>query len=322
MAVKIGFVGVGGIAHAHINSLTQIPGTCLTAFADLDRARAKAAADRFGGRAYRDWKKMFDSEELYAVYVCVPPHGHVGEEEAAAKRGWHLFIEKPVANDLATAKRIARAIKQNDVICSVGYHWRYYDTTNRAKQILKGKTVGMVLGYWLGSMPGVPWWRVQRQSGGQMVEQTTHIFDLARYLVGDIKRVQAAYALRALKDVPKLTVADVGTATLEFENGAVGQVSTTCLLKQGYTVGLRILTRDVILESDGGGLRVIQPGHTEHFQSAMSPMMVEDQVFVRAIQTGKRGAIRSDYDDALKTLAVTLAANESAKTGKPAAVRV
>jgi myo-inositol 2-dehydrogenase/D-chiro-inositol 1-dehydrogenase len=320
MPVKVGFVGAGGIAHAHINSLTQIGGVELVAFADLDRSRAKAAAERFGGRAYRDWEEMYDSEELDAVYVCVPPHGHVGEEEAAAKRGWHLFIEKPIANDLATARKIARTIKQNGVVCSVGYHWRYYDTTDRAQALLKGKTVGLVLGYWLGSMPGVPWWRVMRQSGGQMVEQTTHIFDLARYLVGDVKRVQAAYALRALKDVEKLTVPDVGTATLEFENGAIGQISTTCLLTQGYTVGLRVLTREVIVEIDGGTLRALEPGHSEQFQSTASPTLIEDQVFIRAVQTGKAGAIRSDYDDALKTLAVTLAVNEAAKTGK--AVRV
>lgn len=322
MPVKIGFVGVGGIAHAHISNLMQIPGVQLVAFADLNRSRAKAAADRFGGRAYRDWRKMFDSEELDAVYVCVPPHGHVGQEEAAAKRGWHLFIEKPIANDLATAKRIARAIKQDGVISSVGYHWRYYDTIDRAKVLLKGKTVGIVLGYWLGTMPGVPWWRVMRQSGGQMVEQTTHIFDLARYLVGEVKRVHAAYALRALKHIDKLTVPDVGTATLEFQNGAIGQISTTCLLNQGYNVGLRILTPELIVESDGGALRVVEPGHTEQFQSAVSPTLIEDQVFVRAVRTGKAGAVRSDCDDALRTLAVTLAANESAKTGKPVTVKV
>ena len=320
MPVKIGFVGVGGIAHAHIHNLRQIPGTELVAFADLNRSRAKAVADRFGGRAYRDWRKMYDNEELDAVYICVPPHGHVGQEQAAAKRGWHLFIEKPIANDLAVAKRIARAIRQSGVISSVGYHWRYYDTSDRARALLKGKTIGMVLGYWLGTMPGVPWWRVMRQSGGQMVEQTTHIFDLARYLVGEVKRVHAAYSLQALKHVPKLTVPDVGTAILEFHNGAIGQISTTCLLNQGYSVGLRVLTPELIIESDGGSLRVVEPGHTAQFQSAVSPTMMEDQVFVRAVRTGRAGAIRSGYDDALKTLAVTLAANQSAKTVK--AVRV
>lgn len=318
--VKVGFVGSGGIAGAHMGSLVQIPEAKMVAFCDVQFDRAKGRAEQYGGKAYRDYRKMLDKEELDALYVCVPPFAHLDQELIAARKGIHLFIEKPIALSLAKAKAINAAIKRAGIVCSVGYHWRYQDTTDRARELLKDRAVGMVLGYWMGGMPGVAWWRRMKQSGGQMVEQTTHIFDLARYLCGDVKRVSAAYATRALMKVPQFDVSDVGTCTLEFKSGAVGQISTSCLLGQGYRVGLTIACHDFLLETDGGSLRMTEPGHNEDWRATTNPMLREDQVFIKACQTGKTREIRSPYSDAMKTLAVTLAANESAKKGRPVAL--
>jgi predicted dehydrogenase len=175
----------------------------------------------------------------------------------------------------------------------------------------------MALGYWMGGMPGVPWWRRLEGSGGQFVEQTTHIVDLARYLCGDVSEVYAAFATRALKDVPDFSVWDVGTVTLKFSSGAVGQISNTCLLNQGYTVGLHIVTPDLILEHSGA-LKVLEHGKTETIAAAVNPTEREDRTFLAAVQSGDGSHIRSPYDDAVKTLAVTLAANVSATSGAPA----
>ena len=319
--VKVGFIGSGGIANAHMNALSQIPEAKLVAFCDVQLDRAKAAVQRFGGAAYRDYRKLLEKEDLDAVYICLPPFAHGDQELQALKKRCHLFIEKPIALSLEKAQQINAAIKRGGAVCSVGYHWRYQDTTDRARSLLEGRTVGMVLGYWMGGMPGVAWWRRLKQSGGQMVEQTTHIFDLARYLCGDVKRVTAAYATRALMKVPQFDVSDVGTAVLEFKSGAVGQISTSCLLGQGYTVGLTIACHDFLLETDGGSLRLREPGHNEDWRATTNPMLREDQVFIKACQTRKTGEIRSPYSDALKTLAVTLACNESAKKGKPIIVK-
>lgn len=317
MAVRIGFIGSGGIANAHMNVLQGTEDVSLAAFADPQVERAENAAARFDGTAYSDYREMLEKETLDAVYVCVPPFAHEDQEIIAARKGLHLFIEKPIALSMAKACEIKKAIDDAGVIACVGYHWRYNGTTQQARELLDDLPVGMVLGYWMGGMPGVPWWRVMAGSGGQMVEQTTHIFDLARYLAGDVTEVYAAYATRCLEEVPNFDVSDVGTATLKFAGGAVGTVSNTCILGQGYTVGLHIAAKDLVLEIDGGNLRVLRPGKTEIIANNVNAFQAEDQTFIHAVRTGDTSGIRSTYEDAMKTLAVTLAANESARTGVP-----
>ena len=158
------------------------------------------------------------------------------------------------------------------------------------------------------------------KSGGQMVEQTTHIFDLARYICGDVQEVYAAYATRVMGAVPEFNICDVGTATLKFKSGVVGTISNTCVLSVPYTVGLHVIAKDLVMELHGD-LKVVEPGHTEVFSGGVNPMLEENVAFINAIKTGDRSLIRSDYADAVKTLATTLACNESAETGKPVAVK-
>jgi len=319
MAVRIGFFGSGGIARAHMQALAQIEGAEMVAFCDVAADRAQACADQYHGRAYSDLGAMLDAEKLDALYVCTPPHVHGEPEIHAAGRGLHLFIEKPIANNLDTANKVLAAIEKAGVLNLVGYHMRYLDTVDQAKELAAGQTLGMVLGYWMGGMPGVPWWRVQAESGGQLVEQTTHIFDLARYFAGEVTHVCAATAVRALQDVPNFTVTDVGTVVLKFAGGAVGSISNTCLLSVPYTVGLHLIYPKMVLEI-AGGLRVLEPGVTREIRSQVDVRRVQNEAFVKAIQSGKKALIRSDYADARRSLAVSLAANESAATGQAVAV--
>lgn len=324
MPLHIGFIGTGGIAGTHLKVLSQMAEEVrLVAFCDTDSSRAEAAAQTYGGKAYTDYEQMLDGEKLDAVYICVPPHAHVGQEEMLAARGIPFFVEKPIANNLEKARAIADAIDRAHLITSVGYHFRYMTYTDLARERLEGQTIGMALGYWMGGMPGVYWWRRKEMSGGQMVEQTTHIVDLARYLCGEIDEVYAAMSTRALGHVENFDVSDVGTMTVKFEGGAVGTISNTCLLKGfGYTVGLHVVTPHFIVEVDSGQFRAIQAGREEIVRGGNNPYLEEDQAFVRAIQTGDPSHIRSPYADAVKTLAVTLAANRSAETGEPVAVEL
>ncbi|MCE5323854.1 Gfo/Idh/MocA family oxidoreductase [bacterium] len=318
MSVRVGFIGAGGIANAHMNMLQAIEDVQIVAVTDVDRDRAESTAAKYLAKPYADYREMISSEHMDALYICVPPFAHECQELTAIEKGIHLFVEKPVARSLETAGRIRDAIEKNKIISAVGYHWRYLTTTDRAMQILSGRTIGMVQGYWMGGMPCVSWWRNMNESGGQMVDQTTHIFDLARYLCGEIDEVFALYSRRDLDD--RSDIYDVGTASLKFKSGAVGCISNTCMLSLPYTVGLDIIAKDLVLEIHGD-LKVIEPGHTEVFTSGANSMLAENRAFIDAIRLGNTDNIRSTYSDAMKTLAVTLACNESAETGMPVGVK-
>lgn len=320
MAVRIGFIGTGGIASHHFNQLEKIKDAQLVAFADMNTERADAAARRFDGKSYNDARKMLEAETLDAVYVCLPPHVHGQAEILAAQKGCALFVEKPLANTMKTGEKILGAIEDAGVLTSVGYHWRYLGATDRALELLAGKKspkAAMCYGRWLGGFPGVAWWRKMDQSGGQLVEQATHIVDLARFLMGEITSVSCMSALREMDKVYEGTTApDVTALTVTFESGAIGNFTTTSILNHTFEAALDLYLLDSTYKLSGNTLEVETNDATNTYRFGNNPSLDEDKIFVQAVKTGKRTGIRSTYADALKTLKVTLAANQSAKTGK------
>ena len=181
--VKLGFIGTGGMASAHMRNIKEnFDDAEFCAMCDISEDRAKQRAEEFGGNAYTDYRVMYDKEDLDAVYICTPPFAHGEQERIACEQGIAMFIEKPIHSELEPAIIINEDIQRSGVITSVGYHWRYGGNAQNAKAMLEAEPQILgALGYWIGGLPGTPWWRVRAQSGGQHVEQTTHIFDLARF---------------------------------------------------------------------------------------------------------------------------------------------
>jgi predicted dehydrogenase len=146
------------------------------------------------------------------------------------------------------------------------------------------------------------------------------LIDLARYFCGEIAKVYAAAALRALQEVENNNVPDVTTVTVEFKSGAIGCMNTACLASQGGLAGLHIITNGLTLELGATQLVVREPHSEETINSAVNGHNEADKAFVAAVRARDQSIIKSSYADAVKTLAVTLAANRSFRTGKPVTV--
>jgi myo-inositol 2-dehydrogenase/D-chiro-inositol 1-dehydrogenase len=297
MITRIGLVGAGFIGGRHVDSLTAQDGVRVVGVADPQVERAEQLAARAGARAHPGWRELLDAEELDALYVCVPPYGHGGVEDAAIDLGLPLFVEKPLATDLVTAERLAARIDEAGLLTAVGYHWRFLDTLERARELLADNPARMVLAAWLDKAPRVPWWAVQDQSGGQTVEQATHLFDVARVLVGEVAGGSAVGSRSA--DGPG-DVLDVCTAALRFESGAVGSFSNSCLLPRGSRIGVELvapglglwLTEHQLVVSDADGERTID--------RRVDPIAEEDRAFVAAVR-GEGDDVRAPYAEALRT---------------------
>ncbi len=316
MTVKLAVVGTGGISQGHMDRFHGMDDVELVGFTDLAPDRAQAAADKFGGKAFGDWRAMYDGCDLNAVAVFTPPLGHGDIEIEACKRGFPFFIEKPIAIDCNMARPILEAVQESGVITTVAYKYRWDDHVQKAKAMLADKTIGLVSGWFWTGTPGVPWWRIMAQSGGQMVEQTTHIVDMARYLAGDVVAVSAFYALRAARlDFPDLDVPDVGTGNVIFESGAVGNITNTCFLKGWGSSGVRVLAHGYTLKVEGGNLTWNGESEAGEYNMEQDGYAGEDAAFIHAIKTGDRSVIQSDYADAYKSLAVSVAFNKSAEEG-------
>ncbi|MDX9971551.1 MAG: Gfo/Idh/MocA family oxidoreductase [FCB group bacterium] len=315
--VKVGIVGCGGIAREHCKHLSAMDNVKFVGHCDIDETRARALADTHGGDAFTDFETLYDKAKPDAVFVCVPPYAHVGMEEAALDRGIHLFIEKPVAIDRVTARRIAASMRNTNSIVSVGYCYRYYDTVNLARQLLKGKAVSLITAAWNGGMPEVWWWRRMDTSGGQIVEQSTHLVDLIRYLCGEVAEVNAVAATGCMTHVKDFSTHDSTVLTMRLKSGAVATLASSCVTNYGGRISVEIITPEATFTLANGRLIVHEAGKVTEYHPAVNMFREEDEAFIDAVRHGRRGRIKSTYNDALKTFYVTCAANESLQSGMP-----
>lgn len=316
--MKVGIIGTGWFAKTHAAILAEMDGVEVAAFCGTTIEKAdKEARNWSNAKGYTNVDEMLEKQKLDAVYICVPPMAHGEMEFALIDRNIPFFVEKPLGIDEQPIQ-IARIVEEKGLITSVGYHWRYKETTNKALTLLQESKAGIAVGYWMGNMPMVPWWRDVNKSGGQFVEQTTHIVDLLRFLCDEITEVYAAFSSKMMQEkVDGTTVADVGSVTMKLQNGIVATISNTCIIKDSGKVGLDLFTEDGIIELRNEHLREIKGKQILEFKERVNPYMVENKIFLEAVRTGNPEKILSDYKDSVKTHRVTLAANQSAISGQP-----
>ncbi|MGC4376669.1 Gfo/Idh/MocA family oxidoreductase [Fictibacillus sp. Mic-4] len=313
--VKVGFVGVGGIAGAHLRNVQQDPQAEIVAVCDIVKENAEKKGAEYGARAYTDIDLMLEKEMLDALFICVPPFAHGEIEEKAAKKGIHLLVEKPLGLDLDTVNRKAEAIRKAGIVNASGYCLRYLDTVQKAKEYLKDKTVAMVRGHYLTSWVPTPWYREMKKSGGQLVEQSTHTIDMIRYLVGEIDKVYANMSLVLLNDIENIDIPDVTSVNFTFESGGVGHLDST-VIQYDHRMGVELLGRDFRVVIDGVNVIIEERGKTTTYKSGIDFYAAQDRAFIEAVQTKNQDLVLASYEDGVKTLAVTLAANESQKSGQ------
>ena len=330
--VRVALAGVGGIAVMHLTNLLRIPNAEVVGLADIEHDRCRLALARAAANqtppqlppevpVFDDVTQMLRKVAPDAVFILLPPEAHGEIDLACIEAGKHLLVQKPVALDLALARSIQRAIEERGLITSVGYQMRYANTVAEARAALGDRTIGMALGTYLGGLPGTPWWRVQARSGGQVVEQATHVVDLMRFVVGEVESVYALAARRLLTDVPELDIADVSTASMRFKSGAIGSLVNTCALRgvphEDWDYGLTLVAQDLSVRMWLDSARIARPGEVRTLQATESADYALDAAFINAVAARDASGILSTYADAVATLQVTLAIEESVRTGQP-----
>ena len=260
---------------------------------------------------------MLAREELDAVYISIPPFAHGAPERAVIDAGLPMFVEKPVHMDADEAQDIAAEIEEKGIITAAGYQERYLDIIDKAQELLASRRVGFFMGYWMGGMPG-GWWREKAKSGGQLMEQTTHEFDMARYLFGEVKTVYAVARYDLIPDTD-YDIEEASAVSLQFENGVFGIMFSACFTTNGMRrSGLDIFCEDGSLEYHLRSALVLSTAEGTNTWNPENNCTIDmDSTFIEAVRTGDGSAIRSPYPDAAKTAILSIAANQSLETGLP-----
>ncbi|HEX2417231.1 MAG TPA: Gfo/Idh/MocA family oxidoreductase, partial [Micromonosporaceae bacterium] len=252
---RIAMVGAGSVARRHVRVLTGFDGVRVVAVADPVTESATALANECDALPFDSAQQALDAVDVDAVYVCVPPFAHGDPERAALALRLPLFVEKPVAVDVATAERVAALVAEAGVVTGTGYHWRCLDTVTEAKRLLAQSPPLLANGYWLDKRPPVSWWPRRDLSGGQVVEQLTHVLDMARVLLGEPTEVVAAGVRDPDSDGDvDADVDDAVAALVRFTSGAVATFSATSLLTRLHRTALHTVSRGLTVELSEAGL--------------------------------------------------------------------
>ena len=349
---KLVFVGCGGIAEYHLGNMLGYKadfldkhGIELAGFCDIIPERAQAFVDKVGsGKAYTDYRTMYDEIQPNIAFICIPPYCHGELDLETFRRGIHAYVEKPVALDLDLAGEILDVIRRNNVITAVGFQCRYGRVSDLARQFCAEHRVAFVDMTRMGGIPGTFWWQKKELSGGQIVEQTIHNFDIVRYALGDPIEVCTFGTRGFVGNVPDYDTEDLTTTIVRFENGALGTFSTGCYAEgpgccenkivfsaKDCRLDYHLLDKVVLYDSSAkeeegasvvkgdGRMRGSNEGVVTKGEGDTGP--IAEQTFLKAVLTGDPSQIRSPYSDGIKSLAFTLACNESMAKGGVVRVR-
>ena len=319
--MRIGVIGLGIISSRHLDNLRSIGKAELAAVCDINKQKVDATRKKFGGKPYLDFKKMFDEQPMDAVLLCTPPTVRYEPIAVAAKKNISIFCEKPPAFDLKTVKKTEKVVKESRILNSVGFMWRYNKITDRAKELMKGHTISLMRSALLCGAalnPDLPGWFLLKEcSGGPLLDQAIHLLDVVRYLLADIVKVQTFGNNLILPKSKRVTIEDSHSLNLEFSSGIVGS-HLHSWSHRGWVAKVEIYGENLSLIVDYAGNSIYGKSGNAEINEKMqdNPYMTELERFLDAVEQKEQILIRSSYNNAMKTLAVVIAANKSFRTGK------
>lgn len=179
-----------------------------------------------------------------AVLLATPNHTHEEQTLAAAARGVHVFVEKPIADTLAAGERMRDACARAGVTLLVGHELRRLGAARRTKELVDAGALGSVVlaeaNFSLASPVKPGTWKAGGR-GTPLVQLGVHHADTLAYLLGPVAQARGVVAR-----VQSELVDDVGIATLEFESGALGSISSSYVSPKTYSI--RLLGTEAVLD--------------------------------------------------------------------------
>jgi predicted dehydrogenase len=218
---RIGLMGAGLIGREHAILLAGHARTELVAIADPAETAVTMAAE-FGARHYADFRTMLDDERFDGVVIALPNSLHADAAIACLERGITCLVEKPIADTLEAALRVAEAVERTGVPVLVGHQRRHSPAIAKARQMVSEGALGRLVAVnamWMADKPDAYFdasWR-RKPGGGPLLINLIHDIDCLRFICGDIDEVMAmtSNAVRGFE------VEDTASISLRFASGAL-----------------------------------------------------------------------------------------------------
>ncbi|MFZ5672917.1 MAG: Gfo/Idh/MocA family protein [Pseudomonadota bacterium] len=191
----VGLYGAGNVVQeAHAPAVNAVAATRLAAVCDIDEARAKALADKYGGaNVYADYARMLADPAVDIIIMATPNNLHRRDVEAAAKAGKHVLCEKPLAITYPDALEMVKICERHKVVLKTGFNQRYLNQIRLARLAIEAGLIGEVYSFrtvfsakWDNWVDGANFrWDMERSGGATTNDNLIHRFDMLRYLLKD-----------------------------------------------------------------------------------------------------------------------------------------
>ncbi len=335
--VRVGIIGLGAIAPAHIRGYQACENAEIVAVCDINKEVAKHWGEKLKVDYYTSYWELLRREDIDAVSICTPHHTHAPLTIAAAVNGKHVLVEKPMATSLMEADEMIRVCKEAGVKLGVIFQSRFMEGPRKAKEAIDSGKLGKIVlaeavvkwfrsdtAYyhrddWAKSWRGM--WSTE--GGGALINQAIHTIDLLQWLAGPVDHLYGLYGTYT----HNINVEDVAVAALKFKNGALGVIEgTVSMPKEHQVTKISILGSKGLIELSHNRITVWKVEGEEELKTEekreketlrVRPTghMLQIQDFVNAIIENREPLVNGE--EGRKALEIIVAIYMSSRTGQP-----
>jgi myo-inositol 2-dehydrogenase/D-chiro-inositol 1-dehydrogenase len=316
--IKIGFLGAGYIAGVHASILARDPRVEVTAVHDVLKSRAKTLARTVGASVAHSVAEVLATCD--ALYITTPNTKHTQLAILAVEERKHVFCEKPMATTVADAERIVSIAERSGKVFQVGHNRRFAPVYAELKRMLsethRAHSAHVKMNR--GELLNPEWTGNAKITGGFLFETTIHMFDMMRFLFGELNTLQAVGSSHEYAETDDFSV------LLSFENGMHATLASSA--DAGWLFPFErvevfchhatIVTREMesLTYSDGLDGRHVEKSMHQLPKEEKWGYAQEDRAFVDSIVGGLPPAVSAH--DGLKSVELVAAVYESVKTGQ------
>jgi predicted dehydrogenase len=331
--LRVGIVGTGAISYKHARACRNI-GYEVTVCTDINEQAGRKFAAEHGAEFLPAFEDVCRHPEVDYVDLCTFPDFRLPPVEACARGGKHIQVQKPMATNLETARKMIETARQAGICLGVVSQHRFDDASLFLSRALAEGRLGRIVE----ADAYVKWYRTPEyysrpikgswatEGGGALMNQAIHQVDMLLWLIGPVRQVAGFWQLGARH---KIESEDVVSALLRYENGATGVIQASTAMYPGYTErieihgtkGTAVISGDKLtawdVEGDQGEppplFRDVKSGSSDPMAIPLEPFERQFRDFGEAIRTGRDPLVSGA--EGYRALELVLAVYRSCREG-------
>jgi predicted dehydrogenase len=262
--LRVGIIGLGGIANSHCRGIAELEDVKVMAVADLMEERRREFMAQYDiPKGYATHTELLADPEIDAVGVVLGHMLHHRLTVDACRAGKHVLVEKPMAISMEQCDEMVAAARENGVKLMVGLTNHFSPTNRKAREILDSGELGPVITAvnYMSKRWGYPSRRAQYRSryhgGGMWLTNGVHVVDrLTWFMASQALSVSAAIGNRSYYQAAD----DYGSAMIRYKNGQVGLAVAVAYKDGGPNHDLNIICTEGSLHIGRGGGGLVEAG--------------------------------------------------------------